>query len=306
MAIDYTMTERIASVKRRASIPTSQSLYTDADLASIMSYELLNVVVPKILAVREDYFLTSADQSVVSGTQAYRIPSRAIGDKLKELHIVDNNTVSHNLPRLSYDDLAGEAPIADVKLYGFYLKGNEVVLYPDNQFVGKTLRMYYYRRPNNLIVTSSAGKITALAGNVATLDVVPTAWTTSDTFDVISGSPGFHSRGDDQVVTDITGLDVTFSSIPTGTVVGDYVALSGESPIPQIPYDAFGWLEQRTALKCVEGIGNAQELQAHGTLAQDMEARLLALLTPRVDEESKKVVNRRGIFRVGRGVAWPR
>lgn len=308
MTTDYTTTELIASVKRRATVPTNQNLFEDRDFVKVLSDELLATVVPRILSVREDYFVAYKDTTVVAGTQVYTIPTRAIGGKLKDVVIVDptNGNAIQNLPRLTYQDISLYQPGNGCGLYGFYLEGNNVHLYPTDAFATKTLRVYYYRRPSRLVQTSSCGKVTNIVGTLVTLDLVPSSWTASTELDAIAGRPGFEPLQDDFNASSIAGFDLSFATLPTGLQVGDYIAEAGESPIAQIPYDAFSWLSQLGAVKCVEAIGNSTELQNHQAMAQKLEAQLMNLIAPRVDEESKKIVSRRGIFRASRGVLWPK
>ena len=56
--MDFTSTGLIAQLKRRALVPTSQNLFTNSDLIAMLNEELQNRIVPYVLAVREDYFLT--------------------------------------------------------------------------------------------------------------------------------------------------------------------------------------------------------------------------------------------------------
>lgn len=309
MALDYTSTAVIADLKRRGKIPTNQNLYQETDLAAILSAEINDTILPRIMSVREDHFVTFKDTLIVTGTDSYAIPQRAVGGKLKDVVIVDNlGTVLEDLPRLTYTDVSLFSPMDYVKLYGFYLQGDDVRLYPNaSGWNGRYLRQYYFRRPNKLVVTTAAGKITAInTGTLeVTLDNAPSTWTAATTFDVIAGRPNFRSVVDDAVITNIAGSVLTFTSV-TGFTVGDYVAEAGESPVPQIPYDAFGWLAQRGALKAVESIANQQELAAHIAAATDQEARFIDKITPRVDDAPKKIVSRKGIFRASRRLTWPR
>jgi hypothetical protein len=300
MAVDYTTTELIANLKRRASVPTNQSLFENSDFLGLMSDEMESVLVPLILAAREGYFATYSDTLLVAGTNTFDIPDRAVGGKLQDVLIVDSdgNTIQ-DLPSLNSHDQGIDTDDLERQMYGFFMEGMRVRLFPADNWVGYYLRMKYYRKPNRLVTEASAGQVTAIdtGTNTVTLGNVPTTWSTSTTFDVIEGRPHFRSLADDQAITALSGYDLTFSSLPTGLVVGDWVAEAGESPIPQVPFEAFKWLAQAGACKVVEALGKTSELQAAQGKLNVLENAFLKLISPRVDYAPKKIIPHHGIFR---------
>lgn len=304
MSVDYTSTGLIAQVKRLASVPTNQSLFDETAFLEFLSDEMLTEMVPQILSCRENYFETYTDYPVVSGTDRYIIPRRAIGDKLKNVVWVNSDGTESHCPKLTDKDIEE----ADAYwLAGHFIRGNYIHLHPNAAaFPGMTLRAKYYRRPNRLVKTSQAGQVVSILGNVVTLSSAPTTWTTATILDAIKGKPGFESLGDDLTITLIAGFDLTFATVPTGLEAGDWIAEAGESPIPQIPYEMHGTLAQKGAAKIMEALGSQAGLQAAQAKLQIKEQRALTLLTPRVDEKPKRVVSRRGIWRSGGRQRWPR
>ena len=312
MSIDYTSTELIADIKQRASVPNSQNLITDANFVRFLSGKLHSEIVPIVLSVRENYFVSFQDTVITTTTEAtnrYPVPSRAIGMRLKDLKLVDSGGEERDIPHLTYlDKSAGVSESSFSYLenhaggqHGFFFEGNDVRLFPADAFTGDSLRLYFFRRPNRLVKTSDAGKITAIdtGTNVVTLDNAPTTWTASTTFDVINGQPGFNSRQDDQTITAIAGADLTFSSLPSGMVVGDYVAESGESPIPQIPYEGFPFLAQLGVIKVLEGIGDKSGLAVARDDKITARKDFIQIISPRVEEKPRKTIAHRGLWRTG-------
>ena len=92
----YTLDDLIANIKIRGTIPTSQQMFTDSRFAAIATDEMQTTVVPQIMSCREDFFLVYEDEAITPGTNAYSIPERAIGLKLKDLMIVTNGEKSCN------------------------------------------------------------------------------------------------------------------------------------------------------------------------------------------------------------------
>ena len=291
MPLDYTSTAIIESVKFRALIPSSQKLYSDSDICKLVSQEMKSSIVPFIMSVREDHFLAYYDQDIVTSQASYTLPSRAIGSKLKDVVLLDSSGDEVGIERLDPDILKRNG----IGLSGFYFIDDVVRIYPDCQNLGNyDLRMKYYRRPNDLVQTTSVGKITAINTGTKkiTLDRIPSTWTTSYVFDLIKGVPPFRSHGDDLVVTAIDSVakTVTFSAtLPTALAVNDWCCDAGSSPVAQVPFDIYDLLSQRVAVKILENIGDSEGLKNAADLYTDMKESAKFLLTPRSDGSPKKI-----------------
>lgn len=311
MAVDYTMTQVVSDLKQIASIPTSQNLFDEQKIVRFMDLKLRTDLLPLIMSAREEFFVHTTDYTIDTTTEAtneYAIPERAVGMKLKLVTLVDSNDEEEDLPRITYRDRSLPGFTDFQRIWGHYIQDNHVRLHMADSFTGKTLRLYWYRRPNKLVRTSQSGKITAIdtGTKVVTLDNAPTTWTASTTFDVIQGKPGFKSLKDDQTITNIAGFDLTFSTLPTGMAVGDYVAESKESPIAQIPEEFFPLLSQVGAIKALEGLGDKSGWRVAIEDYKTMRKELLKLITPRVDDQAQKVVARKGLWRTGGARNWRR
>lgn len=310
--IDYTSAANIEGVKRRATLPdNAAALYPDDVICKLLTAELHSVIVPLLMSVREDYFLHYSDQDIVSGTNSYEIPSRAVGQKLKDVVLVNSSGQESGIARIEPNNIKDE-PFsgAIVPDRGFYFEDDRIVLIPDAAaFTQYDLRMKYFRRPNNIVETSSAGRITAIntGSKQVTVSTIPTAWTTATTFDFIKGKPGFKSRADDQAITNInSGTKViTFTaSLPEGLTVGDWVCESGFSPIAQIPYDVHSLLEQRAAVKVLDEMGDSG-IAGAADVYKDMVDRFMVLVTPRADGSPKKIVSKNPLFGSGHSSRRP-
>lgn len=295
MSIDYTSTGLIENVKFRALIPSSQNLYYDADIVKLISQELKSTIVPFIMSVREDHLLHNYDQDIVTTQSQYTLPAHAIGNKLKDVVLLDSSGEEVGIERLSAEMVKNRAFGGT----GFYFIDDKVKIYPDCTDLGAyDLRMKYYRRPNNVVLTTAAGKITAIdtGTKTLTLDRIVSTWTTSKLFDLIKGTPSFISHDDDLVVTSIDSVNkqVTFSdTLPTDLAVGDWCCEQGESPVAQIPYDLYDLLAQRVAVKILDNIGDSEGIRSAADLYSDMKESAKILLTPRSDGSVKKL-NRSG------------
>lgn len=299
MAIDYTTTELINSIKRRITVPTSQNFFLPDNIVAYANDEMHSTVVPAITSVQEEYFVTHSDVVVDPTVDEYRIPSRAVGGMLRDIVMIDANGNELAVERLQPEIVKDEGFLGNLRLTGIVVRDDKVKLVPNaSNYNGRTIRFKFIRRPNNLVVTSKAGRITMIntLTNEVTLSTLPTFFTTSLTYDVINGNPIFSSIGDDNAITNIAGTTLTFSTLPTDIATGQWVAESGFTPVPQLPYEAHHVLAQFTAARMLEATGDKKNSEIIFAVAKEMLESLRKVLTPRIEGSPKKINNRNGIF----------
>jgi len=300
MSIDFTTTALIESVKRRIAIPTSQALYSNLDFCKLATDEMQSVLVPLMLSEQEDYFLHSDDQTINGTSTEYDIPERAIGRKVRDVGFYSSSSDEYTQrPRLSVEDYGDRLGNFVSTLGGYFFKGDRITFKPAPTNTTDKLRVYYYRRPNNLVRESDAGKITNIntATKVVTLNNAKSDWGTTTSFDLVKGKGGFRSLSDSFTVSGVSGFDLTFSSLPDGIEVGDWVAPEGLSPVAQIPYEGHHLLAQLTAIKVLEGLGDAKGMGMAQEKYEFLLKNFLKTLSDRVDGSPRKVNNRGGILR---------
>jgi len=305
MAVDYTTTELVNRVKRRITVPTSQNFFLPENIVNYANDEMFASIINAIVSVQQEYFVTSTDSPVVSGTALYRIPARAAGGMLRDVVMVDVNGNEVNVPHLTPEVV--KSPIFSHNsgpLSGMLVKDDSVELIPDETpFTTFSIRFKFMRRPNDLVISSKAAKITSvnLPGNQVVVQSVPSLFTTGLTYDIIRGTPIFTSAGDDLVVTNIAGNTITFAALPPLTAVGSYVSEAGTTPIPQVPYEAHQALAALTAATMLDATGDKKNAEVIYAKGKDMLDGFLKLITPRIEGSQIKVNNRNGIFsQVGR------
>lgn len=93
-----------------------------------------------------------------------------------------------------------------------------------------------------------------------------------------------------------TGFTVTPSSLE-GMNVGDYMALRGESPFAHIPVEGYPLLEQAVVVKVLEGLGDREGMAAAQTKLSELVQLFPDLITPRVDGNPQKIINRNSIMK---------
>ena len=286
----YTTTLLLNSVQRQSFSPANQSTFGTSDILELGDEVIKTTILPAILNVREEYYVFYKDHTIVAGQSAYVIPSRAIGLSVREIQLIDSNGNVNNLPRTSLDRLhffspSGSGP--DV----FYLRGDNIVLLPTPTAAMGTLRVWYSLRPGKLVEVTEAAVVSAIdtTTNIITVTTIPSTWATGNSFDLISASGSHRHLSIDLTSTLVSGTAITLPSLPSDLAVGDYVALSGESPLVQMPPDFQPILATLIAAEMLLAMNqpSGEKVYAKGLknleVAQD-------LLTPRVVGEEELIV----------------
>jgi len=281
----YTTAELLNKVKLWAAVPTGQPAFTDAEMLQIMTDEMYSNIVPFIMSMQEEYFIKYKDHTIVAGTNEYSIPTKAMGNILRDVIIVDGDNFIE-VGRISLSAMGKHQT-------GMYINGNNIYLMNPSDYAGKTLRMYYYYRPNELVTTANTTNpvraSSSVSGNVVTLGTMPTTWTNSTKLDLIKHKPPFTIYSD-EVTGTISGLTITFSSLPSDFEAGDYVCTTNYSPVANIPLECQNLLCQACVLKMMEALSDSAGLKLVTTKYNEMKMNVEKLITPRITGKLKKLV----------------
>lgn len=295
MTSPYIVDSLLPTLRLLPLMPAVQALFTDDNLLTIMNFEMDSKIMPMIDNQAEEYGVYLDDIAYSNSVTVYPMPSRALAGKLRSVSFVDPNGNEVRIPRLRVEDIMSNVNATGLAinpaLWGFYLQNNKVVTYLSSVNGGSsafpTLRLRYIRQPSTLVLSSACGEVTAISGNDVTVDALPSTFTTSVTYDLISNSPQlFESYTDNVTCSAINTMTktMTLSSVPARLAIGDWVCLTGQSPIPQIPYNpGFQLLLQLSAAKCLEIHGDTQGFNVAMSQAADMKNYFISVLTPRVD-----------------------
>lgn len=309
---DYTTTNLLADIKRKAFVPISQITFDDSGLLDVADEEIQVGIVPFIMAVREEYLVDYQDYEIDGTTRLFEVPSRSIGAKLRDVTVLinpdnqENQPNEKSLPEINAEDAVFNNNFNNfLALPSFFLRDNNVVLSPGaSSFAGQTLRLYYFKRPSKLILVTACSKITSISTNTAVVNIVPTNFGTSGgtitiTVDVIKAKPPFKILTMDLTITiDTTTNTATFPSNLSDYEIteGDYICLAGESPIPLLPVELHSLLAQRAAVKILASLGDSANFQIATNRLQEMEKNIRELISNRVEGANRKVVSKFNTF----------
>jgi len=298
----------VTSSLRRAMIPSDQVTFTSTDVQDIMNEELGIHILPVILRAHEEYFVSSEDIPVVSTKTKYKIPYRAIGNKLRDVSYVDAGGAVYEMTRVSMEDISSyTGQYSTNRTYAFYIENDSIVLMNQTTQSG-SLRMSYFLRPNELVADSRGGIISAIdttsvvGQTTLTMESFPTHFSTISTFDIVQGkSPNKIITFDRAVVSvDDVAKTITFTtidSIDSDLVAGDVVSQAEESIYPQMPTELQPILAQRVAVKMLEALGDTEGMKNAQTELERMEYNSMSLIDNRVEGSAQKINNRHSALR---------
>lgn len=286
----FTTANLLTSVERQSFAPTNQSTFSTSDILELANEVSKTSILPAILDVREEYYLTYYDYSITANIASYAVPNRAMGLIVREVQIIGSDGNIRNISRTSVDQLHRFGSTATSVPDVFYMKGDEIVLFPTPGTALNTLRVYYHLRPGDLVETTSAAIISAIntSTNVITVAAIPSTWITGDSFDLIQRNGGHRHMSIDLTSTLVSGTAITLPSLPTGLAVGDYVAIAGQSPVVQMPPDFQPVLSTLVAAEMLLSMSQprGEKVLAKGLKALESAQRML---TPRVIGEQEVI-----------------
>lgn len=285
----------LAQVKRRASMPTSQSLFTNAKLVLMLDDELKTRIVPFVMSMREEWYVTTLDYTADGTTTTYPIPANAVGSKLRDVALWDtgnNGTLQmqNNVPRLDPDSLYDAN-------FGFYVQKNNIIFYPHAVDNNKTIRFTYFKRVSDLVLTTEAAQVSVIASNtVDTASMPPSTFVNGASIQIVSASNPFEIVFE-STITNVVGSTITFADTVTDVTEGDWVCLAGQSVFPEIPIELIPCLCEAVVIKCLEALGDTDGMQSAMANYQQMELSARSTLAPRVDGAVKKIMHRKRLIR---------
>lgn len=296
--ITYNTESLVAAVKRKTQLPNSGNpMFSDQDIIDFANEELSSGVVPQLLSVRENYFAAPELIPLVSGQASYQIPDRAIGMQLIDIWYYGNNGTNNalayieyaNSPFMIYQNATTNIPQA------YTVVGNNYTLFPQLAAVDGNLVVTYSASPGLLVPSTACAQIVSIdtTTKVIGTSVTPASLgiTAGTRIDLIRGRSGFNLLMINELVANTGANSVTLTNtVPPLLQVGDWVAITNQSPYPQIPAELHPILLQRTVVKLLEAMADPRLETSQGKL-QEIEQKAYTMLSDRVKDKSYKLIN---------------
>jgi hypothetical protein len=342
-----TTEDLIRRVKNLETIPDSGAAYSDDVLLEYLDQSMKGYIVPAIESTVEEHFIVTIDtqmpeQPPYAGTapptdvgNALTIPGTSTGLRLRDVYVIGNQGAFYNLPRLTPSQAAAQSygspwgagvpPMNNTQFIGgFYLQGNQVQIYPYGLASGKLVRLTFQRAPADLCLTTAAGQVTDITGDVVTIDkvllwygtaqigYVPThvnAISNENPHDYVQDATvpvtvyTSYTPLDDMTLVSVSGNVLT---LPAGTganiQVGDWICPAGQSVFAQnIPKELLPALCRKAAEMCLEAAGDREGQQVAMNSYTSMIKMALMQIAPRVIGKPTKVLPTNSPFKASRG-----
>lgn len=318
-----TADDLIRNIKRKSFISEDDDAYTQEDLLEMMDNEMDIFLVPHLLSKYEEYLVYSVNVTLTQGVYEYEIPYRAVGSKLRDLYYVENPSLPTNqqtlreMHRIDASEVyayQGGDSFSGFDGYGhnYFIRNNKIVILGEYPTSTAALRMEFYMQPSLLVLEKDAGKITSIdrTTGVISLSNFPTNFSTLPSVgcDFVKFRSPNSIAGWDKGVTSVSSsaktVTIPVANIPTELIVGDYICLPQETPIPNVPSEMHSVLAQLVTISILEGLDDEQAKQSAERQLNKIQTSLSTILSDRVDGSTKKIVNRHSTLSQGKG--WNR
>jgi hypothetical protein len=155
---DFSVQQLVADVRRRAMIPNSTQVLTDADITGFLNDEMWEYIVPMLMATTEEYLVAEKDLGVPASTvidleDQNVFTGGVIGLKIRDVQVQSGNAWI-SLPRIE-PEREGQQFFASNATQGYMFRGSKIHLVPVNQTPGAAIRVLYYKRPTALVSGST-------------------------------------------------------------------------------------------------------------------------------------------------------
>jgi len=302
--MSYFVEDLLESIKSRSLAPISQSTFDDAKLITMATEEMKLGLVSDLVGIREDFFLTEESTTIIAGVADYSIPSRSIGNSLKQVFFVSSGSaekrplvrVDHE--RAQFYSTSGNSPEK------YYLLGDEVVLLPTPQTAIGALLFVFAANPSDLAATSTCTKITGASSTAThtTFTVntdLTSALSVGSFVDFLSGASPYKLWKYKKAITAITSTTVEFligdvinAASVVEPVANDYICPTGTANIPQLPISHHSILAQMVVVRLMESLGDLNKLNSAKMTLAEMRSNGLKLIKNRVESSPEKITGR--------------
>jgi hypothetical protein len=316
----WTSTQLLADVRRKASLPTTSTDFTDAVLYRECTDVLWSFAGWALSQGGEGRFLSTLERPISAAlTSAYRpgseiqLPPLAIADTLDNVTWLDST--GQLQARLARIESAIESDVDTPGRSGnptaYALFDGRIRLYPQPT-TGGIVRLTYQRRHPELVPGDAAnmasvigltGTATATALSVAA-NTLPAV--VGDEVDIFSGMHPYRFAAAGATITALPASTFTvgvpishFNGLPTS---GLRITRAGTSPFVHFPLELRASVTEKVTANLLRILGDLQGSQAAELAAKEELSRVMQMISPRAKRDKPKAVNphshmRSGIFR---------
>lgn len=316
MVRKYTAEELITSFRDVGMVPSTSSLGSeDADVLKKIDEAIATILVPKVIAMREEYFVARKRYDVT--TSRIRIPHRAMYGKLRDLWFIDSNgeRIQMTLKAPEMLDYFTTDNSADTVPLGYMLEGDYVLLLPEeNTSFDGDLEFVFFMRPNQMVKTAEYVNVSSVVDEYTVEwtygTTLPTSWAAGTAIDLHSPYSGAELKSWDLTIHAITVPvapatpgQIEFHEKIDGSVygtkpvaIGDYICAAETCAIPPLPREYHPVISRAAALYFSESVSDIKGAQLHGELLQRNLTDAVTATESRVEGKPMKITGRRSFI----------
>lgn len=193
----------VSAIKRKITLPTSEELLSDNEILAFVNEEMFVSMVPSILSYHEEFFVTrllegGTDKIELEANKSrYTIPTRAIGSRLRDLFLEDDQGNLKRMERINPDNKTifdDDSSGSTSYINKYYLESTDIILVPDvGSSPTENLVFSYYLRPNQLVEETRAATISNFSKTItvdnSTLAANDTITINGTVLTAVTGSP---------------------------------------------------------------------------------------------------------------------
>jgi len=225
---------------------------------------------PTVYSIDEEYYSATLDYAVTAAQQLYRQPSRSMGP-LSDIVLVDADGNETSIDMITSRELASRSyqadqPVSTPSGYYFFFRADFVGLFPTPSSTdGTTLRIRYPRQPSALTLLANVTTVSSIAlvatNILGVADDMSSAWSNGTQLDVVNAGNSYAPLAADYDGASVVSSAITFTETMSGLgiAVGDYVALTGVTPLVPLPRNMHASLIRSVALRCLRRAGEFSE-----------------------------------------------
>ena len=287
--MDLTTAGLISDVQLSALLP--DGMYEDTDLISFLNDGFFSDTLAFVMRHREDFYVTYEDFDPAASID---IPADAIAQKLKDVQVKRGDRY-FSLPRLSMGEVTSNGTLHGVE--GFYIQDNSIVFFPNAQT--NVVRLVYFKRPSYMMDSADDESFLITAIDTAINRVTVNKSIAGNVQRDLTLSKSYQPFSVDVVTTinPTTGVQLYFTGEEIAKMrVGDYLCNTGYTCFPKIPIEAREVLIQSAIVKAMISMKDMDGYKLAKDALNEAKASISSLISPRVDDEVKKIVSTSGIF----------
>ncbi len=310
---NYTNTDLLKSIKLGCMVPVNQIALSDEDILFLASEELELGVIANIIKTREEYYVY-VEQQAKNNTGRYPIPSRATGMRLRSVFLKDQNDNPYRCSLISVDQVPLLQNYYTNGVYDpmYYIENDTVVFlnHTAQTISAAYVELHFYLAPNELVLPEECLTITSIDTATGIIEVderqIPSGFQSGVEIDFIQAKPSNIIKDYDLEVVSVSSnspvssqkfITLAPADLPADLAVGDFIALAGQSPVPQLTANLRPLLAQATICRILESQGDNNNIEVAQAKLKQMTKDSMALLQDRTEGNPKKIVNRTGIMR---------